>query len=65
MTRSRWEVIGTTVAVGLVSALNPALAAVVPGLFTLLKGELPLLESELDAPGREVAYIVHARENFG
>ena len=33
-------------------------------LFTLRKRELYLLEAELNAPGRELAYIVQAQEIF-
>lgn len=34
-------------------------------LFSLKKREVALLEGELTAPGKEVAYIVKARETFG
>jgi hypothetical protein len=65
MTRSRLEVIATTAGEVMEDLMKVRLSAVVPRLFALFKEEAPLLESELDAPGREIAYIVQARGRFG
>ena len=65
MTRSRWEVVATTAGELMEDLMKVRLSALVPRLFALFKDEVPLLESELDAPGREIAYIVQARHRFG
>jgi hypothetical protein len=41
------------------------LSEVAKKLFSFRERRLSLLETELTAPGREVAYIVDARERFG
>jgi hypothetical protein len=38
--------------------------AAVKALFDVSRAEIALLEAEQSAPGREVAYIAHARERF-
>ena len=41
------------------------LSKAVQTLFSLRKTDLTLLEAELKAPGRELAFVVQARETFG
>lgn len=64
MTRSRMEVIATTAAEVLEDLAHVRFSRTIEALFRLLRGEATLLESELTAPGREVAYIVQTREHF-
>jgi hypothetical protein len=41
------------------------LTTVASKLFTVRRAEIALMKAEMTLPGREVAYIVKARERFG
>jgi len=62
--KARWEVVATTGAEVLENLVSLRFSNVAARLFDVLKGEVSLRESELEAPGREVAYLVHARDRF-
>jgi hypothetical protein len=64
LTRSRAEVI-LTAAAGIVEDLaRVRLSAVVQRMFGMLKEETALLTAELEAPGREIAYVAVTKKRF-
>lgn len=65
MRKSRAEVIATTAAGILEDLAHVKLSGAVEKLFALWKAEASLSEIELDAPGREIAYLVAAKDRFG
>lgn len=65
MRQSRVEVFVTTTAEIIESLATFRLSSAVSRLFDLRRSEIRLLKGELDAPGREVAYIDAAQRRFG
>ena len=63
--RGRLEVISTITAGLLEDLAHMRPSSAMERLFALSRDELTLLETELNAPGREIAYIASARERFG
>ena len=64
MTRGRLEVIVTTSADVLEELTHLKFAPTVERLFRLFRDEADATSPDLDAPGREVAYIYSARKHF-
>lgn len=64
LARGRIEIIVTTAAEVLENVATLKLSTAVSRLFGLLKEDATLLQSELSAPGREVAYVAHARAHL-
>jgi hypothetical protein len=65
MRRTRFEAIILPVAEIAEDALHARLSKVAEKLIGIFKEEVTLLESEIRAPGREVAYIASSRRRFG
>jgi len=65
MVHSRLDVIITTTAELLESLVTFRLSAAVKQLLNLRRAEINLLKTELDAPGREVAYLYESHRRFG
>lgn len=65
MSRTRLEAIVLPVAEIAEDALHLRLSKAASRLFGLFREEVTLLESELSAPGREVAYITASQVRFG
>ncbi len=65
MQRTRLEAVVLPLAEIAEDALHLRLSGAASKLFGLFKEEVGLLESELSAPGREVAYIASSRARFG
>lgn len=64
LSRSRCEVIVATIAEIAEDIAAFRWSGAVNSLFSLYREETTLLEAELTAPGREVAYVVNARQQF-
>lgn len=62
--RSRAEVVLTTVAGILDDLARVRLSSAVEKMFSLLREEASLLAAELDAPGRQIAYVASTNERF-
>ena len=63
--RGRLEIVATAAAEVLENAVRLRLSKAMETLFGLSRAELRLLDAELKAPGREVAFIAAARDRFG
>jgi hypothetical protein len=59
------ETVVTVAAEILENALKLRLGKLAKGIFSYKEQKIALLEAEMKAPGREIAYIVTAREQFG
>lgn len=64
ITRGAWETVITTAAESIEHLLKLQFGKAAKSLFALSSRKIELLEAETKAPGREIAYLAHARKTF-